>query len=269
MTETLHNDTARWLELLDDIAGRADAIALRWFGEARLRVDDKSDGSPVSEADRAIEAMARDVVASRHPGLGVLGEEEGDTPSATGARLIIDPIDGTRNFVRGIPVFASLLAIEQDGVLMAGVVSAPALRARWTAAREGGAFRDGRRLRVSSIADLAHAHLFHADLSGRAETAPPERLQPIFRRVLRTRGFGDFYQHMLVAEGAGEIAIDPKMKPWDIAAVKIVVEEAGGRSTSFAGEDTIHGGTLLSSNGLLHGAIVAALADNGIRASGS
>jgi histidinol-phosphatase len=262
VTDAAHNDGGGWLELLDDIATRADAIALRWFGEPRLRVDDKSDGSPVSEADKAIEAMARDVVATRHPGLGVLGEEEGDTAGTGGTRLIIDPIDGTRNFVRGIPVFASLLAIEQDGVLIAGVVSAPALRARWSASRGGGAFRDGKRLCVSSVDTLAEAHLFHADLSGRAETAPPERLQPIFVRVLRTRGFGDFYQHMLVAEGAGEIAIDPKMQPWDIAAVKIIVEEAGGRCTSFGGEDTIDGGTLLSSNGRLHDTVVRALASD-------
>jgi histidinol-phosphatase len=268
MSQLPDNDTAGWLELLDDLANRADAIALRWFGEPRLRVDDKSDGSPVSEADRAIEAMARDVVASGWPGLGVLGEEEEDTPSSSGTRLIIDPIDGTRNFVRGIPIFASLLAIEQDGALVAGVVSAPALRARWRASRGGGAFRDDRRLHVSAIGDLARAHLFHADLSGRAEAAPPERLQPIFRRVLRTRGFGDFYQHMLVAEGAGEIAIDPKMQPWDIAAVKIIVEEAGGRSTSFQGEDTMHGGALLSSNGLLHDTVIAALSREGVRAGG-
>ena len=266
MTKTVHQDTARWLEFLDDLAGRADAIALRWFGEPSLRVDDKSDGSPVSEADRAIEAMARDLAATRWPGLGVLGEEEGDTPGSSGARLIIDPIDGTRNFVRGIPVFASLLAIEQDGVIVAGVVSAPALGARWSATRGGGTFREGKRLRVSPVDELSRAHLFHADLSGRAETAPPERLQPIFRRVLRTRGFGDFYQHMLVAEGAGEIAIDPKMKPWDIAAVKIIVEEAGGRSTAFGGEDTIYGGTLLSTNGSLHETLVGALAEGAARA---
>ncbi len=260
MTEATHNDTARWLELLDDLAERADAISMHWFKEPRLRVDDKSDGSPVSEADRAIEAMARELVAARWPGLGVLGEEEGETLASDGVRLIIDPIDGTRNFVRGIPVFASLLAIEQAGVVVAGVVSAPALGARWRAVRGGGAFRDGRRIRVSTIGELALSHLFHADLSGRAETAPPERLQPIFRRVMRTRGFGDFYQHMLVAEGAGEVAIDPKMKPWDIAAVKIVVEEAGGRATSFGDEDTIHGGNLLSTNGLVHAAMVEALA---------
>jgi histidinol-phosphatase len=203
--------------------------------------------------------MARALVAARHPELGVLGEEEGDTSTPGAARLIIDPIDGTRNFVRGIPIFACLLAVEQEGVLVAGVVSAPMLHARWHATRGGGAFRDGRRIHVSRIERLAQAHLFHSDLSGRAEAAPPERLQPIFHRVLRTRGFGDFYQHMLVAEGAGEVAIDPKMKPWDIAAVKIVVDEAGGSSTSFSGEDTIHGGDLVSSNGLVHRAIIDAL----------
>ncbi|HEX5133721.1 MAG TPA: inositol monophosphatase family protein [Candidatus Krumholzibacteria bacterium] len=255
-----HADASRWLPLLSDIADIADEIALRWFGEPRLRVDDKSDGSPVSEADRAIEAMARKRVSERHPELGVFGEEEGDTSKPGEPRLIIDPIDGTRNFVRGIPIFASLLAIEHAGVLLAGLVSAPALRARWHATHGGGAFRDGKRIHVSPVADLSAAHLFHADLSGRAETAPPERLQPIFRRVLRTRGFGDFYQHMLVAEGAGEIAIDPKVKPWDVAAVKIVVVEAGGRSTSFAGDEGIGESTLLSTNGLLHQTVVNALA---------
>jgi histidinol-phosphatase len=262
VSDALRTDAARWLPLLEDIASRADTIALRWFGEPRLRVSDKDDGSPVSEADQAIESMARSVVAERFPELGVLGEEEGDSRPVRGtARLIVDPIDGTRNFVRGIPIFASLLAIEADGAVIAGVVSAPALHARWSAARGAGAFRDGKRIHVSSVDDLSRAHLFHADLSGRAETAPPERLRALFHRVERTRGFGDFYQHMLVAEGAGEMAIDPKMKPWDIAAVKIVVEEADGRSTSFTGEDTIDGGTLISSNGLLHAVLVAALTD--------
>ncbi len=259
MSETLRGDATRWLGLLDEIASRADAIALRWFGEPRLRVSDKEDGSPVSEADRAIESMARDLVAERAPELGVLGEEEGDTAAAGAARLIVDPIDGTRNFVRGIPIFASLLAVEVDGAVVAGVVSAPALRARWSAARGAGAFRDGKPIHVSTIDDFSRAHLFHADLSGRSETAPPERLRALFRRVERTRGFGDFYQHMLVAEGAGEIAIDPKVQPWDVAAVKIVVEEAGGRSTSFRGEDTIDGGTLLSTNGALHASVIEAL----------
>ncbi len=262
MNDTLRIDATRWLPLLEEIASRADTIALRWFGEPRLRVSDKDDGSPVSEADQAIESMARSIVAERFPELGVLGEEEGDSRPPRGtARLIVDPIDGTRNFVRGIPIFAALLAIEVDGAVIAGVVSAPALRARWSAAR--GVRGVPRRETDSRLVDrrpVARSSVSRGSKRAFGDGAP-ERLRALFHRVERTRGFGDFYQHMLVAEGAGEIAIDPKMKPWDIAAVKIVVEEAGGRSTSFAGEDTIEGGTLISSNGLLHAALVAALAD--------
>jgi histidinol-phosphatase len=132
------------------------------------------------------------------------------------------------------------------------VVSAPALRARWHAAQNAGAFSGTRRIRVSSVRELRRAHVFHGDLSGRSEGPRPPRLAELLAAAERTRGFGDFYQHMLVAEGAGEVAIDPKVQAWDIAAVKIVVEEAGGRATSFAGVDTIRGGSLLSSNGLLH-----------------
>jgi histidinol-phosphatase len=241
-----------WLPVLHEIADRADGIALRLFRDAALRVESKPDDSPVSEADRAIEAMAREVIGARAPETGVFGEEEGETPSGDGTRLIIDPIDGTRNFVRGVPLFGTLLAIEQDGVVLAGVVSAPALRTRWHAARGAGAFAGARRIGVSTVSELSRAHVFHGDLSGRTEGPRPARLTELFAAVERTRGFGDFYQHMLVAEGAGEVAIDPKMQPWDIAAVKIVVEEAGGRSTSFAGESTLHGGNLVSSNGVLH-----------------
>jgi histidinol-phosphatase len=248
-----------WLELLHEISDAADGIALRHFRRADLRVDDKQDGSPVSEADRAIEAMARELVAKRSPGLGVFGEEEGETRAQDGSRLIIDPIDGTRNYVRGIPVFASLLAIEEEGELVAGMVSAPAMRTRWYAARGMGAFLGSRRLHVSSIAELSRAHLFHGDLSGRTEGVRPAGLVPLLARVERTRGFGDFYQHMLVAEGAGEIAVDSKMQPWDIAAVKIIVEEAGGRSTSYAGEDSVSAPNLLSTNGYLHDTVLSML----------
>jgi len=251
--------TERWIALLQDIADRADAIALSHFRSQRLRVDDKVDGSPVSEADRAIEAMARDLVASRAPELGVFGEEEGESASQNGARLIIDPIDGTRNFVRGVPIFGSLLAIEEAGVVVAGVVSAPALRERWHASKGAGAFSGTRRLRVSAIAELSRAHVFHGDIGGRTEGITPAGLPSLFRAVERTRGFGDFYQHMLVAEGAGEVALDFKMQAWDIAAVKIVVEEAGGRATSIAGENTIYGGSLISTNGVLHAAVATFL----------
>jgi histidinol-phosphatase len=260
-TTPVHEEAvSRWLAMLHDIADRADEIALSHFRSSRLRVDDKQDGSPVSEADRAIEAMARDLIATNAPGVGVLGEEEGDSASQNGARLIIDPIDGTRNFVRGIPIFATLLAVEENGHLTAGVVSAPALAQRWHASRGGGAYSRARRLQVSRTAELARAHVFHGDIGGRAEGRTPATLANLLRSAERTRGFGDFYQHVLVAEGAGDVALDFKMQPWDIAAVKIVVDEAGGRSTSLAGEDTIYGGSLVSSNGLLHAAVTAILA---------
>ena len=259
MTENTTSRLATWLDLLHEIADNADGMAMQYFRRAGLRVDDKSDGSPVSEADRAIERMARALVAKRHPELGVFGEEEGVSESRDGARLIIDPIDGTRNFVRGIPVFASLAAIEEDGVLVAGVVSAPALRMRWFASRGRGAFLGPRRLHVSGIDDLARAHLFHGDLSGRTEGKQPPALPSLLKRVERTRGFGDFYQHMLVAEGCGEIAIDVKVQPWDVAAIKIIVEEAGGRSTSFTGVDSIQAPTLLSTNAHMHKVVLAAL----------
>lgn len=247
-----------WLPLLGDIADRADAIALAFFGTKRLRVEQKSDASPVTEADRAIESMARTLLRERQPGVGVLGEEQGEVAGATATRLIIDPIDGTRNFVRGIPVFATLLAIETDGEVVAGLASAPALGARWRAARGTGAFRQGRRLRVSEVSALDEALLFHGNL-GLKEGGPPPGFGRLVGRVGHTRGFGDFYQHMLVAEGAGEVAIDPVMHPWDVAALQVIVEEAGGRATGLGGERSIYTGSLVTSNGALHEAILDTL----------
>jgi len=239
-------------------ADRADEIALHFFRNPGLQVDTKPDLSPVTEADRVIEAMARRLVRDTHPALGVLGEEEGEAAGTAEARLIIDPIDGTRNFVRGIPVFATLVAIETRGEVVAGVASAPALGARWHAARGSGAFRDGQRIRVSRIASLEHATLFHGNL-GPGEAGPPPGIADLIARVERTRGFGDFYQHMLVAEGAGEAAIDPVVQPWDIAALQVIVEEAGGRATALSGERSIRAKSLLTSNGLLQDSILAIL----------
>jgi histidinol-phosphatase len=247
-----------WSRLLARIADAADAVALRHFRSGTLKAETKADGTLVTEADRAIEAEARRIVAAGWPGLGVLGEEYGATQGSAGARLIIDPIDATQNFVRGIPIFATLLAIEEDGEVTAGMVSAPALGLRWAAARGAGAFRNGHRMRVSPIARLAEAQLFHAGLArmgGRRDA-----VLALAGRVARSRGFGDFYQDVLVAEGAGEIAVDFGIEPWDVAALMVIVEEAGGRATSIAGERTIYAGDFLSSNGLLHDAALAALA---------
>jgi histidinol-phosphatase len=248
-----------WSGLLTQLADAADAVALRHFRGPTLQTEVKADGTLVTEADREIEAAARRIVAAGYPGLGVLGEEYGETPGAPGgARLIIDPIDATQNFVRGIPIFATLLAIEERGEVTAGTVTAPALGVRWRAARGAGAFRNGRRIRVSAIERFEEAQLFHAGLApmGGRRSAVIE----LAGRVARTRGFGDFYQDVLVAEGAGEIAIDFGIAPWDVAPLMVIVEEAGGRATSIAGERTIYAGDFLSSNGLLHDAALAALA---------
>jgi len=248
-----------WLPFLEDLADQADRIALQFFRRHDLRVDEKTDLSPVTEADRGIEAMARRLVRERHPDLGILGEEEGEAPSRGGARLVIDPIDGTRNFVRGIPIFATLLAVEVRGDVIAGLVSAPALGARWQAERGAGAFRDGRPIRVSSVRALERAFLVHANL-GHGEPAPPPGFRELSRVVERTRGFGDFYQHVLVAEGAADVSIDPSVHPWDVAALQVIVEEAGGRATALSGARGIDAGSLVCSNGVLHQAVLEALA---------
>jgi histidinol-phosphatase len=247
-----------WQDLLTQVAGVADGIALRYFRSAALQVEHKADGSPATRADREIEQAARGIVGDGYPGLGVLGEEYGETHGAGAARLIIDPIDATHNFVRGIPIFATLLAIEEKGEIVAGVVSAPALGTRWSAIRGGGAYRNGARISVSRVARLEEAQLFHAGLA--AMQTRREAVMALASRVGRSRGFGDFYQDVLVAEGSGEIAVDFGIAPWDVAPLIVIVEEAGGRATSVAGERTIYAGNFVSSNGLLHDAALAALA---------
>lgn len=241
-----------WLPFLTEIADRADEIALRHFRGPRLQVEEKPDSSPVTEADRAIEEAARRLCRDRHPDLAVAGEEFGVGPSGTGARLVIDPIDGTRNFVRGVPIFGTLLAIEEAGEVVAGLVSAPALGARWSAARGNGAFAGARRIRVSAVSRLENAFLLHSTVGGHAEKPPPDGFAGLARRVERTRGFGDFYQHLLVAEGAAEIAVDPSVSLWDVAPLLVVVEEAGGRATTLAGERRADGGSFVTTNGVLH-----------------
>lgn len=249
---------AGWLPFLSEIADAADAIALRHFRRPDLRVDTKANLTPVSEADFAIESAARRLAVARHPDLGMLGEEEGAT-GPTSRRLILDPIDATRNFVRGIPVFATLIAVEVDGEIVAGLVSAPALATRWHAARGGGAWRGDRPLRVSTVGLWSEAQVFHGSLGGSEKTPWSDRIGRLSARAHRDRGFGDFWQHVLVAEGAGEVALDPGTSPWDVAPLQVIVEEAGGRATTVEGERTIYGGSLLTANPLLHEEAVKAL----------
>jgi histidinol-phosphatase len=246
------------LQLALALADEADAITMKWYQSATLAVRTKSDLSPVSEADEATERMLRERLAQERPDDGIVGEEFGSGGS-TARRWILDPIDGTKNYVRGIPVWATLIALEEDGRIEAGVVSSPALGRRWWAARGEGAFCNGRALRVSPIATLGDAHLSYDSLTDFDQFGTTDRVIDLIRKCTRTRAFGDFWSHMLVAEGAIEIAIEPKVAVWDMAAVQVIVEEAGGRFTDLNGEARADGGSALSTNGPLHDAVLELL----------
>ena len=214
----------------------------------------------MTEADRLVEQTLRRRLGRARPGDGVLGEEYGGS-GAGGRRWIVDPIDGTRNYARGVPVWATLIALEEDGAVRVGVVSAPALGRRWWAARGRGAFALGEPIRVSRVARVEDAVLCFA-----LEQPLPE----VARRCWHPRAFGDFWAHMLVAEGAADGAIDAVgVSVWDLAAVQVVVEEAGGRFTDAAGAARADGGTGISSNGLLHEELLAAAAAAAHAESGS
>jgi histidinol-phosphatase len=231
-----------------ELADLADSLSGSRFLASDLRVETKPDLTPVTDADRAVERALRERIEAVRPGEAVLGEEEGGAAGATG--WVIDPIDGTRNFSRGVPVWATLIAFERDGVAECGVVSAPALGHRWWAARGQGAFRDGERIRVSAVARLADAGV------GASYARDLTALEPL---VWHPRGFGDFWQHMLVAEGALDAAVDARLARWDTAALVPIVEEAGGRITGLDSGPPRDGEQVVSSNGLIHDEALAVL----------
>ena len=257
-------DRARDLGLALTLAARADAITLARFGALDLRVDHKPDLTPVSDADIAVEHALRDVLAQQRPNDHILGEEQGGTPVFTGRQWVIDPIDGTKNFVRGVPVWASLIALLEDGTPTVGVISAPALHRRWWAGRGLGAHTSvagapPRRLSVSAVADLGSASLSFSSLSGWADRGLREHFLALTDAVWRVRAFGDFFSYCLLAEGAVDIAAEPEVKLWDLAPLDILIREAGGSFTSLSGTPGPHGGDAVASNGLLHPAVLAAL----------
>jgi histidinol-phosphatase len=249
------------LALALELADIADSITRDRFGRADLKVQTKPDLTPVTEADTAVEQACRDRLAAVRPDDGVLGEEYGDSSRPESSRRwIIDPIDGTKNFVRGIPVWGTLIALHERGAPAVGVVSAPALHRRWWGARSHGAFVDDglsdapRRLGVSAVSELEDAQLSIAELTGWDRIGRLEDLLKLVRRCWRSRGFGDFWSYMLVAEGAVDIAVEPEVALWDLAAPQVVVEEAGGRFTDLQGVARPDGGSGLATNGLLHAA---------------
>jgi histidinol-phosphatase len=249
------------LALALEMADAADALTLDRFGALDLRVDTKPDLTPVTDADESAEELLRSSLAAHRPDDSVFGEEFGGTPAFSGRQWVLDPIDGTKNFVRGVPVWCTLIALLVDGTPVVGVVSAPALGRRWWAGAGEGAFTsfgDGkRRISVSGVDDLASASLSFSDLTGWGDRR--SRFLDLTDEVWRVRAYGDFWSHCLVAEGAVDIAIEPDLKPWDLAPLDILVREAGGTFTNFHGEPGPHGVSAVSTNGLLHEAVLTRL----------
>ena len=252
------------LALAHELADAADARTLERFLAVDLVVRSKPDLTPVSDADTAVEQAVRATLASRRPGDAVLGEEDGQSGSGP-RRWVVDPVDGTKNFVRGVPVWATLVALQEEGEVTVGVVSAPALGRRWWAARglgahTGGALAGARRLRVSAVDDLADASVAYSSLTGWAAQGRLAGLLRLSDAVWRTRAYGDFWSHVLVAEGAVDASFEPEVSLWDLAALHVVVEEAGGRFTDLAGGRGPTGGSVVCTNGRLHDEVLSALA---------
>jgi histidinol-phosphatase len=246
------------------LADSADRITLDRAGAADLRVEAKPDRSPVTDADLAVEDAIRAVLRVHRPRDEVIGEERGGASGDAGRAWLLDPIDGTKNFLRGVPVWATLIALVENGEPAVGVISAPALRRRWWAATGAGAHtRDpngtSRAITVSGVGDLADAYLSTTDLGSWTRYRSRESYLSLVDATWESRAFGDFWQHCLVAEGAIDLAAEPIVNPWDVAAVQVLVQQAGGRFTDLEGVARYDGGTALSSNGLLHDAALTLL----------
>jgi histidinol-phosphatase len=247
----------------------ADALTVARFRAHDLHVETKPDLTPVSEADRAVEVAIRDRLAVARPGDGILGEEfgttespdseRGDSEPGAAVRWIVDPIDGTKSYVRGVPVWATLLGLEIGGDLVLGAVSAPALGRRWWGVRGGGAFADGDPIRVSDVHALGDAQLCFANFRDWEPQGLGEAMLGLSRTVWRAVGFGDFWGHMLVAEGAADVMVEPELALWDVAALRPIIEEAGGRCTALDGAPATGPGGCITTNGRLHDDVLAAL----------
>jgi len=260
MSSLRGNDLALAMRLAD----AADSITMARYQAMDLVVTTKPDDSPVTDADKAAEEAIRALLKSHRPDDGIVGEEFGDDASGAKRYWVIDPIDGTKNFLRGVPTWATLIGLiekQSDGseVVVVGVVSAPALFRRWYASEGNGAFVSlnggtPKRISVSQVSEIKDASISYSDFIGWDQRLAP--FQELLESAWRTRGIGDFWSHMLVAEGAVDVAIEPKLAIWDMAALDIVVREAGGRFTNTAGINGSLGGSGLSTNSAIHQKIV-------------
>lgn len=266
------------LEFALTLADFADEISLARYRALDLVITTKPDKSPVTDADKSVEAAISSAIHGKYPNDGIVGEEFG-TSGSRGSKdryWVIDPIDGTKNFLRGVPTWATLIALVENENVVASVVSSPALYRRWYASVGGGAFvtegasgagsqgetkSDPRKLAVSKVSQLSDASIAYSDFQGWG--ARRANFEKLLDGAWRTRGLGDFWSHMLVAEGAVDVAIEPSLALWDMAALDLIVREAGGKFTSLDGVDGPFGPNAISTNGALHGAIVAALNPGG------
>ena len=268
------------LALAHALADLADAISLDRYQAQDLVITTKPDNTPVTDADRAVETAIREALATHRNTDGLVGEEFGSNKGTSGRYWVIDPIDGTKNFMRGVPTWATLIAlvnVDASGVeeVVVGIASAPALARRWSAAKGHGAFVrfdsgnidelsgdfDGisseKKISVSKVGKLSDASISYSDFVGWGDRLEP--FQKMLAHAWRTRGIGDFWSHMLVAEGAVDVAIEPSLAVWDMAALDIIVREAGGTFTNTAGQSGPFGGSGVSTNGALHNAVINGL----------
>ena len=247
-------------------AAKAGGEIAQHYFRTNLSVETKADRTPVTRADRESEACITRLLSQRFPDHGFLGEELGERPGRGDARWIIDPIDGTKNFIRGIPFFAVLVALEEAGQITAGVMYAPALGELLYARHGQGAFVQGqaasasdRRVRVSDVEHLDRSMLIHGGLNDLKSRSCWPAFLSLVDGTARQRGFGDALGHSLVIGGQAEVALEPEIKPWDVAPTKILVTEAGGRYSDFSGSPSIYSGTAVVSNGRVHDAVIARL----------
>jgi histidinol-phosphatase len=255
------------LALAHLLADTADSISMARFRALDLHVESKPDLTPVSDADTAVEKAIRGTLARARPRDGVLGEEYGMSAPAAGPgsrHWVIDPIDGTKNFIRGVPIWGTLIALMQGDTPVAGLVSAPALGRRWWGATGLGAYAGkhqhaASKIKVSSVRRLADASFCYSSLSGWAESGRLESVVDISLQVWRSRAYGDFYGYMLLAEGAVDAMVEPELSLWDVAALIPIVTEAGGTFTDLDGRPGPGGGSAIATNGLLHDDILGRL----------
>jgi histidinol-phosphatase len=255
-------------QILDDLAlahalaDLADAISLDRYQSQDLVITTKPDNTPVTDADRAVETAIREALGTHRAGDGLVGEEFGSDKGSSGRYWVIDPIDGTKNFMRGVPTWATLIALVQvdasgNEEVVVGIASAPALARRWAAAKGHGATVNKKKISVSKVSSLGDASISYSDFVGWGDRLEP--FQKMLAGAWRTRGIGDFWSHMLVAEGAVDVAIEPVLALWDMAALDIIVREAGGTFTNIVGQNGPFGGSGVSTNGVLHNAVINGL----------